>query len=292
MAETVLSLDARVTDDAPLGAFYIVLAARESDGLGVGHAFVVWGIEDPQALMSSAKAYGFYPDGVGKAVFGADVPGSIVDEATKGPNQASLTSRVIVRINKFEYDASQALIATWATQDYNLYNQNCVFFTRAVAEAVGLRGLPDPTAQLPVGYYAAVLATVRTAYGGKWRSNDVDKRFGLEVRDGRFLWTEFRGAKQHELDTRGTLSSTVQSVVLERPNDDAVLQFLGFGSAALRAQIIAAMPEPSTFTLTRNGDQLQAVWRGLLVMKKPDGSLNKIVQPSAGTPKTYFFDSV
>lgn len=292
MAETVISLDARVTDDSALGAFYIVLAARKSDGPGVGHAFVVWGVEDAKAQMSSTKAYGFYPDGAGKAVFGADVPGFIVNEATKGPTHALLTSRVIVRVNKSEYEASQQLIVTWATQDYNLYNKNCVFFTKAVAEQVGLLGLPDPTAQLPVDYYAAAVATVRTAYGGKWRTNDAEKRFSLEVGDGRFRWTEYRGAQQHALDIRGSSSSKVQRVVLERPNEDSVLQFLGFSSAALRAQIIAAKPEPSTLTLTRSGAVLQAVWRGLLVTKKPDGSLNQIVQPSAGTSKTYVFDSV
>jgi len=78
-------------------------------------------------------------------------------------------------------------------------------------------------------------------------------------------------------------------VVLQRPNDDAALQFLGFADGALRAQILAAKPEPSTLTLTRAGDIINAVWRGLLVTKKPNGSLDKIVQPSAGAPKNFVF---
>ena len=78
-------------------------------------------------------------------------------------------------------------------------------------------------------------------------------------------------------------------MVLQRPNDDAVLQFLGFADAALRSQILAAKPEPSTLALTRAGDVINAVWRGLLVTKKPNGSLDKIVQPSAGVPKNFVF---
>lgn len=289
MAETVVTLDARVTDDSAFGNFYVVLAARSSQGAGVGHAFVVWGIEDPGAQMSSANAYGFYPDGMGKAIFGADVPGAIVDEATKGPNHALLSSRLIVRVGKAEFEASQHLIADWETQDYNLYNRNCVFFTKAVAESIGLTGLSDPTAKLPVEYYASVVESVRTAYGGKWRTDDPGKRFGLEVSDGKFRWTEHRDPLQHSLDTTGASGSKVSAVVLQRANGDDVLQFLGFSNANLRIQILAAKPEPSTLTLTRDGGVINAVWRGLLVTKKPDGSLDTIVQPSAGTPKEFVF---
>lgn len=289
MAETVFTLDARVTDDSVQGSFYVVLAARRSAGAGVGHAFVVWGVEDPQAQMSSQKAYGFYPDGMGKAIFGGNVPGDVVNEATKGPHAALLTSRLIVRVNKAAYDDSQKLIAGWETQDYNLYDHNCVFFTKSVAEQIGLVGLPDPTATLPVDYYVTVVNAVRTSYGGSWRTDDANKRFGLEVKDGTFRWTEYQAAKQYAVQTTGTLSSTITRVVLQRPNDDSALQFLGFADAALRAQILAAKPEPSTITLTRAGDVINAVWRGLLVTKKPNGSLDKIVQPSAGVPKNFVF---
>lgn len=291
MAETIASLDARVTDDSAQGSFYVVMAARRSAGAGVGHAFVVWGVEDPQAQISRQMAYGFYPDGMGKAIFGGDVPGDVVNEATKEPYAALLTSRLIVRVNKTAYDESQRLIAGWETQDYNLYNRNCVFFTKAVAEQIGLIDLPDPTATLPVDYYATVVNAVRTAYGGSWRTDDTNKRFGLEVKDGTFRWTEYQAAKQYAVQTTGTLSSTITSVVLQRRNDDAALQFLGFADGALRAQILAAQPEPSTLTLTRAGDVINALWRGLLVTKKPNGSLDKIIQPSAGVPKNFVFQA-
>ncbi len=288
MAEQIKELDARVSADGA-SSHFVVFAARKTPGVGVGHAFVVWGKEDQAQAMSSQKAFGFYPSALGQALLGLDVPGDVINEATKPPYGALLTARLIVRVGKAEFDSSQREIATWDTSDYNLYGRNCVSFAHAVAKDIGLLGMPDPSATLPVDYFESLLPAVLTAYGGNWRTDDANQRFGLQIADGSFKWTEHGAGAEHVINVVGSEGSTVQAVKLERPNTDSVLKFLGFGSASLRQQILAAGPEPSSLTLSRSGDELRAVWRGLLVRKKPDGSLAEIVQPSDGTPKDFVF---
>jgi hypothetical protein len=78
-------------------------------------------------------------------------------------------------------------------------------------------------------------------------------------------------------------ASTAQSLVLKRETSDEVLRFLyPTFSQSLRAQILAKNPEPMTLTVVRSDKTLKAKWRRFGVKVRPDGSLDSILQPSAG----------
>jgi hypothetical protein len=57
-AQVLHTLDLRATHGRQ--AYFVVLASR--GGSSTGHAFVVWGIEDPVRKMSSMEALGLYPE--------------------------------------------------------------------------------------------------------------------------------------------------------------------------------------------------------------------------------------
>jgi hypothetical protein len=155
MADAFRTVDARNSTDADGNSYYVVFCARDSDNPTTkpGHAYVVWGVEDSSAAMSSQKAFGFYPDpsNESSAIFGT-VPGQLADEWEKQPSLSLLTARLIVQVNKDPYNASQAVIDNWTTSDYNLYTQNCMNFARAVAVSLGLFPPPIAAAQFPTSY--------------------------------------------------------------------------------------------------------------------------------------------
>jgi hypothetical protein len=144
-------LDLRNATDAN-GNYYVVFCARHSSDEAnlPGHAFVVWGKEDSENQMSSAKAFGFYPaDGEKKKMIFGNVKGELANEATKKPNQQSLlTHRLIVQVNKQKWLDSQKEVATWRTEDYNLFSNNCTHFAYAVAADVGL-DIAKPGTEFP-----------------------------------------------------------------------------------------------------------------------------------------------
>jgi hypothetical protein len=155
MTEVLRKIDARTGTDADGNNYYVVFCARDSDNSSAkpGHAFVVWGIEDNTAAISSQQAFGFYPDASdeSKAAFGT-VSGQLVDEATKNTPSSLLTARLIVQVNKDPFETSQVEITTWQTSDYNLFSKNCISFARAVAVAIGLFPPPVATVELPTTY--------------------------------------------------------------------------------------------------------------------------------------------
>lgn len=126
-----LRLDHRRYTDRSGARYFVVLAAR--GGSATGHAFVVWGKQDPRQQLSSQAAFGFYPAQSNRfGVFGA-VPGAIRNEALK-PTSSLITDRVIIEVNRDWYEASQTEMAKWATSDYRLFSRNCISFVRAVAQ--------------------------------------------------------------------------------------------------------------------------------------------------------------
>lgn len=131
------------------GSYFIVVAARGPDlPSPSGHAFIVWGKEDVAEQMSSQVTFGFYTkDGIDvSAVLGDDVPGEVLAESLKSTNHQRLSGRLIVQVNKEDYDKAQERIAAWRTSDYNLYAQNCISFAKDVAAVIGLQGMDIPVA--------------------------------------------------------------------------------------------------------------------------------------------------
>ncbi len=291
-AEILRSLDARFRPGDINGSYFIVVAARKPDlPSPSGHAFIVWGREDAGAKMSSQMSYGFYPrDGVDvQTVLGSDVPGDVLRESLESTNHQRLSGRLIIQVNKEDYDNSQARIALWRTNEYNLYARNCISFAKDVASTIGLAGTDIPVDQLPANFFTALVQGVSTQFGGTWQSSDPAGRFRLEINGPRVVWTEKSGNGQHVVTVQTAAASTAAEIRIERANDDPALKFLGFSSAALRAEILAKGARPSFLKLRRNGDQLIGEWHGLLVRKRADGSLDSMVQPEDQPAKPFTF---
>lgn len=194
MAETLKTLDNRFRVDSDGSNYYVVFCARRSDNIATkpGHAFVVWGKEDAGAGMSSQLSFGFYPEeGNGlKAVF-STVPGKLTDEATKSTPSSLLTARVIVRVNKQAFDASQIEIEKWKTADYNLYEKNCISFAKAIATDLALQGFPLDPADLPPDYFERLISRVAGTFSGNWKSTDAAGRFRLKIAGPTTEWIEY-----------------------------------------------------------------------------------------------------
>lgn len=117
------------------GTYKLAFCAR--DNTLVGHAFVVWGKEDDVAKASSQAAFGFYPEGGSKTVFGT-VPGTIAAEGFT-ESVKFISDRLIVTVDKKSWDDTAKLREQWKTSDYNLFEKNCIHFTEAVAVKAGLK---------------------------------------------------------------------------------------------------------------------------------------------------------
>lgn len=294
MAELLRHIDNRYYPDLDESKYFIVFCARKTDDRVAkpGHAFVIWGKEDAAAGMSSQVAFGFYPknDIDADVILGTDVPGKILNEATKPETSFLLTARIFVRVNKNIFDKSQAQITNWRTTDYNLFAKNCISFARAVADEIGVFGTSSDVGQFPADYFSTFIANAQPSFGGTWRSNDAAQRFLLKINGPSIEWTESSTTGGSLVkNVRATTSSSTVTVRVERQNTDDVLKFLGFSSAVLRAAIIVRAPEPSFLLLHRTGENLTAEWHGLLVKKLANGNLDKIVQPSQMPAKQFVF---
>lgn len=294
MAELLRHIDNRYHPDLDASKYFIVFCARKTDSplAKPGHAFVIWGKEDADAGMSSQLAFGFYPknDIDADAILGSDVPGQILNEATKPETSSLLTARIFVRVNKNIFDKSQSQITNWRTTDYNLFAKNCISFARSVANEIGLFGASSDVGQLPADYFSTFIANAQSSFGGTWRSNDTAQRFSLKINGPNIEWTESSTSGESLVkNVQATPSSSTVTVRVERQNTDDVLKFLGFSNAVLRADIIDRAPEPSFLLLHRTDLTLTAEWRGLLVKKLANGKLDNIVQPSQMPAKPFVF---
>ena len=133
------NVDLRNASFAEANAYLVVFCAR--GGSATGHAFVAWGVEDEEKVVSRQDAYGFYPER-NAGVFGY-VPGEVRNEAFN-PKSALITDRLIVRVTKAQFEETLRIYPMWQTRDYNLFTTNCVAFAAAVARSLGLT-VPDHT---------------------------------------------------------------------------------------------------------------------------------------------------
>ena len=141
----------------------MVFAAR--DNTITGHAFVVWGEEDPVKQQSSYEGFGYYPldqTAVGniKAAFGP-VASELVNEATKN-SAGAISDRLIVEVPIDRYKKSMSVRDRYKGSKYRTIERDCVTFVDDVAAALGLnrpaRGLFNGTIT-PVGYVRALIAS-------------------------------------------------------------------------------------------------------------------------------------
>jgi len=129
---------------------------------------------------------------------------------------------------------------------------------------------------------------IEVPWDGAWTVTDTAKRFRLEIAGADVNWIERRqdGA---ELARQATMEEQGDFYVIRRNNDDAVLQFIGFGDAALRQAILAAGPKASYMVLSLADGKIAAKWNGIAVRKKPNGSFDSLIQPGTAPAKDFLF---
>jgi len=144
-APIVRTVDLRTGKEKQKDALYVIFCARSG---APGHAFVVLGKDDEAKQLCSVEAFGLYPKNALAALTFGTVPGEIANEAVrKGTNS---TCRLIVKVDAKQYAAAEAVRKQWtAKNDYKLLNRDCVTFTAAVADSLGLKTPDRAKAILP-----------------------------------------------------------------------------------------------------------------------------------------------
>jgi hypothetical protein len=276
--------------------YYIVFCARNNTVSG--HAFVVTGMENADKKLSTVNAFGLYPveesDNV-KAVF-TTVPGNIVDEYTRDVEKGSANMsadmvRLILRVDKSDYDAVEALRNTWARRnDFKLIQNDCVTFVIEAANQLALK-VPDRKVwNLPWAYITKLLEfnSQSMFLDGAWVSSDPTKRFRIEIKHDNCTWTE-RSGTGTELKRNVKLTVIDGGYKVSRNNDDEVLTFLGF-QPTLRNEILAKAPLPSFLILKRTDNVITGNWNGLVAVKDANAHLKELKQPGQTPSKDFTFE--
>jgi hypothetical protein len=126
---------------------------------------------------------------------------------------------------------------------------------------------------------------------GRWQSPAPQRRFTVEFRGAQVRWSERNTAGAvltRDVPIRELPDGTFR---IERPNDAAVLDFLGF-QPTLRGQILARNPQPSYMILSLSGAELNGDWYGLLVTKDENAQLKELFQPGTRPPTRFLFARV
>ena len=162
---------------------FIMLAARE--GMP-GHAFVLWGMEDPTSQQSKIEAFGLYPTvgpgGVMKAGMGP-VPGALMDEIIKRQETGCCSWSnpdvlAVFRVDQQTWDRSKQVKAQFAGKtNWTVLEQDCVTFLMEVGSAIQL-AMP----QRRVGVNASPAAYVRSVLDALGNDDGIEMTDGGSVR--------------------------------------------------------------------------------------------------------------
>jgi hypothetical protein len=153
--------------------YYVVLASR--GGSATGHAFVVWGLEDPARKMSSMEALGLYPENdvadCTTLIHSVSGSGRVMDEMVNHSVQG-ITYALIVKVDEGDFRRSRRVAREWdCRHKFSLLGRDCVEFLRAVGDSLHLkmpgRGM---TRWTPQAYVRAIQerATAGTLAGDWW----------------------------------------------------------------------------------------------------------------------------
>jgi hypothetical protein len=157
----------------------------------------------------------------------------------------------------------------------------------AIARAAGLRTPDRATVLYPTEF---VEGLKKRYWSGSWISRDIQTRFRILFNYQSVDFTEKNPESGQELTKSLPLKVRDDgSVVIERPNSVDVLRALGY-NAAIIPQILAAGPQPSFLTLSREDRSLLGGWNGLIVVKDPKGNFKGLRQPGTSGSKPYSFD--
>jgi len=148
-AETVVSLDRtadkdkniKFSDEIP-PAWYLVFMA--DGGSITGHAYVTWGMENPDKMRSEQYCFGLYAKGNDtKQILFGRVDGEFRDGDCW--SILNTTHRLIVKVDEMVYIEAKKVYDRWHLQEkngalkYELRNKDCVTFLIEVANATGLK---------------------------------------------------------------------------------------------------------------------------------------------------------
>ncbi len=112
--------------------------------LSLGHAFVVWSVDDVERGLCAAEAFGFDPKDANGLValmsFKKPVTGWVFDEYLRNPGQGFVA--LTVKVKKSDYDKTLLMREEWQGKEYSLAKQDCVTFAETIAKQIGLK-VPD-----------------------------------------------------------------------------------------------------------------------------------------------------
>jgi hypothetical protein len=286
-AGTRRDLDIR-DDSAQRAPRYVVFCSRSVTTVppSPGHAFVVWGYDDPERGLCAQTGWGYYSlGGPVESVFN-EVPGQIVDEALKAgsPSRGIAVGdvRLSLRVSDKQYADTNAVLDAWKKRDrYKLREVDCVTFAGEIASALALQ-VPDRGSwktKLPAPFVAelATLNTEDTVLTGVWQYVDdrARVRFRLEIVGKRCTWID-DPPEGSPITHVTTLVGPGLQVDLIRENTAELLPKLGFAGKTAQ-QIFARKPGPSVLSLRRNGlSELKGQWKGLYITKDNKDDLKEI----------------
>ncbi len=271
--------------------YFVVICGRNNTL--TGHTFVVWGKEDSISQQSIIEgAFGLYSKTNGSIIkaFFSKVPGEIADEFYKGSMTQDLI-RLIIRVDKSDYDKTFAIKDTWeGRDDYQLLENDCITFSTLIANNLNLLIPVRNATDRPWDYIIKILNFNNQSdfISGIWLSTDPINRFKLEISRTNCIWTEKSQSGQ-------TISRIVDIKVennikkIYRPNDNEVLTFLGFQNN-IRGQILAHGANPSFIELKRIDTQnIQGLWNGIIIIKDNNANLKEVKQPGSTPAKQFDF---
>ena len=164
-AETVQRVDLRPPEAEDAHAFYVVLCARKSDGLGTGHTFVVWAETDRRGRVLNLMPQGFYPERERALSHVMGGRGAVVDESTRSASMSQdlLTHRLVCRVDRATYIRAWNANYCWcaAGYDYHILDRNCTHYTEKIAHSLGLAPPVPERGERPPTYLDRLIQQVR-----------------------------------------------------------------------------------------------------------------------------------
>jgi hypothetical protein len=140
---TVASLDRRPQNQREeKGGFFIVFSARAAQALppSPGHAWVSFSLSESDLASScTARSFGAYPEEGSKLKLGP-VPGKLVEGWASNLGSSTESHRLVVRVSSTQYLKARDVLEQWMRRKtYDLVQEDCARFAKAVAESIGLK---------------------------------------------------------------------------------------------------------------------------------------------------------
>jgi hypothetical protein len=153
-ADEAVSKIRDIRRDRKADGLYVVFCARDSPGTTgfPGHSYVVLQRDDADKKACVIEAFGFQPANEGDKGIVKAVPGIVVEPYLKDYKKPLPGAcRLILRVDRSQYDAVVAVRQKWTDHEYTLTGSNCIDFADDAAKAPNLsRPRRSPT-QRPHG---------------------------------------------------------------------------------------------------------------------------------------------